>query len=98
MHADYASLALLLMGQATFATWTTEIKNALQSVATNPVIAERNRTDYADDCGWLEVGSASEFLIQPGTIESPDTVRAKETCKGLDTEATLFTQRLTPRE
>ena len=60
MHIDYTSLVLLLMGQATSTTWTSEIDNALQSVAMTPVIAERNDSDTT---GWLEAGSRLEYLI-----------------------------------
>ena len=91
MHIDYTSLVLLLMGQATSATWTSEIDNALESVARTPAIAERNDTD------WLEAGSRLEYLIRPVTLSSPDIKKTKDTCKDLDEEATLFYTEIDPQ-
>ena len=65
MHSDFTSLAILLLGRATLATWPTEIKRALQEIAANTIRADGNSTD-----GWIEAGD--EFLISPMAIDSPN--------------------------
>ena len=91
MHVDYTSLVLLLMGQATSATWTSEIDSALESVARTPAIARRNNSE------WLIAGSRLEYLIHPVTLSSPNIKKAKEVCKDLDKEATLSYTKIDPQ-
>ena len=45
----------------------------------------------------LRIEGGSEFLIQPVTLSSTDTIKAKETCKELDAEATLFYTEIDPQ-
>ena len=91
MHVDYTSLVLLLMGQATSATWTSELDSALESVAGTPAIVGRNNSE------WFIAGSRLEYLIHPATLDAPDIQKAKEACRDLDKEATLFYTEIDPQ-
>ena len=91
MHSNFTSLAILLLGQATLATWPAEIKGALQEVAGNPIKAG------GEDSDWMAAGNNLEFYVTPVPIKGPNLDTAKTACKELDSSSSLFYTDVSPQ-
>ena len=77
MHVEKIQLILLLMGKATSATWTLELRDLLGT----PALTGGNTPGSA----WIKAG---EYLVQPAALNAPDVEKGRESCRDLDKEAT----------